>query len=264
MKIIAIGDSHGRAFWKLVANTEQYDKFVFIGDYWDSFDIPYIEQLHNFREICQFKRANPDKVVLLIGNHDFHYMPVAKQFGDRYSGYQHGKGLEIQHELEQNRDILQICYLQDNYLFTHAGVTTTWIKFADVEARIKEGLRLDETINDVFNYTPNKFLFNGVDPYGDDVDQSPIWVRPQSLNEDAYGEYVQVVGHTGMRRLPVEPVKFKNNGYGYFIDVLGSNPPTCLEINTEADNPYRIINILGHKEPVKYPSMDFDNNNNNN
>jgi len=33
MKIIAIGDVHGRDCWKQVVATEQFDKLVFIGDF---------------------------------------------------------------------------------------------------------------------------------------------------------------------------------------------------------------------------------------
>ena len=86
-KLIAIGDIHGRDIWKQIVETEQPDTVVFVGDYFDSFNIPGIDQIHNFKNIIQWKLDNPQcKVVLLIGNHDFHYMPEA--YNDRYSGFQ--------------------------------------------------------------------------------------------------------------------------------------------------------------------------------
>ena len=39
MKTIAIGDIHGLSIWKDIINKENPDKVIFIGDYFDSFDI---------------------------------------------------------------------------------------------------------------------------------------------------------------------------------------------------------------------------------
>jgi predicted phosphodiesterase len=232
MKIIAIGDIHGRSKeWKQIAGSHTFDKLIFIGDYWDSFNIPYIEQLHNFREICQFKEEHPDKVVLLIGNHEFHYLPVAGIYEEQYSGYQKKKAMEIGYELQRNLHLFQMAYQQklryDTCLFTHAGVTKTWFKstlglMGGETLDFGEAFPVDQHINDVFKHKPQLFLFQGNDPYGDDITQSPIWVRPQSLNEDAL-DYVHVVGHTSQRRIGVEPTKFLNGGSGFFIDTLGSS-----------------------------------------
>ncbi len=45
-----IGDLHGRDCWKWIVETEKADRYVFIGDYFDSFDIPGLLQMHNFKE----------------------------------------------------------------------------------------------------------------------------------------------------------------------------------------------------------------------
>jgi hypothetical protein len=50
---------------------------------------------------------------------------------------------------------------------------------------------------------------------GDDVTQSPIWVRLPSLFEDAVTGYVYVVGHT-----PLEELTITDNVIG--IDTLGT------------------------------------------
>lgn len=255
MGIIAIGDIHGRASWKIPAFTEKWDKFIFVGDYWDSFNIPYIEQLHNFREICKFKRDNSDKVILLIGNHDFHYMPVAGIYGDQYSGYQHGKAMEIGYEIQQNMDILQMAYKHGEYLFTHAGVTNTWLNWTKnfVDLENMENKPVDEYINKLFKYKPHLFLFNGIDGYGDDVTQSPIWVRPRSLNEDAL-DYIHVVGHTAQKRIGIEPTKFAYGGSGFFIDTM----ETAGQYLIIDDNTTHIGRVFGQDDRVKYPSTDFD------
>ena len=77
-KVIYIGDIHGRDVWKeIVKKHSDADVFVFIGDYFDSFDIGGLEQLHNVKDIVEFKKSqelDPNKkVYLLIGNHDIHY-----------------------------------------------------------------------------------------------------------------------------------------------------------------------------------------------
>ncbi len=68
MKLVAIGDIHGRDIWKQIVETEQPNTVVFVGDYFDSFDIPGKVQIDNFKNIIQWKHDNPQcKVVLLIG-----------------------------------------------------------------------------------------------------------------------------------------------------------------------------------------------------
>jgi hypothetical protein len=43
--------------------------------------------------------------------------------------------------------------------------------------------------------------FSGLDPYGDDITQSPIWIRPKSLEMQPLPEYNQIVGHTEMQEI---------------------------------------------------------------
>ncbi len=211
MKVIALGDTHGRSFWKLIVHTQAFDKVVFIGDYFDSFNIPAEEQIRNFREIVAYKEAHPDKVVLLIGNHDYHYLPVARSIDETYAGFQDRYAFQIGHLIQEHRDLLQVCYLWEDYLFSHAGVTQTWLD----EVGYK-GEEIADFINELFRYKPQKFLFNGYDPYGDDVTQSPLWVRPRSLRKDAFHPETirQVVGHTAMRTLDLKEDPF------FFIDTL--------------------------------------------
>ena len=76
MKLIALGDIHGRNIWKqILAKEDNFDKIVFIGDYFDSKDgISVLQEIENFKEILELKKKFKDKVVLLFGNHDFHYL----------------------------------------------------------------------------------------------------------------------------------------------------------------------------------------------
>lgn len=214
MKIIAIGDTHGRDFWKWIARTQTFDKLVVLGDYFDSFEIGATEQMDNFRELMAYKKANPDKVILLIGNHDFHYLPVAMEAMEVYTGFQQKHAFQISRLLEEHKNLLQMCYKWENYLFTHAGVTHTWLNDAGYHEET-----IDVFINELFQYQPRWFFFNGNDPYGDDVTQPPVWVRPASLMKNAYRYETirQVVGHTTMRKLKVVKDRF------FFIDTSGTS-----------------------------------------
>ena len=121
MKTITIGDLHGRDTWKSI-NPDDYDKIIFIGDYLDSFDILPVIILHNLKEIIEFKKQYPDKVVLLLGNHDVSY--IFNHSGT--SGFQKGMLWDYQHLFKSNIDLFKIAYEYKNVLWTHAGVSQGW------------------------------------------------------------------------------------------------------------------------------------------
>lgn len=195
MKIVAIGDIHGSDNWKNIIEKESYDKLVFIGDYFDSFEYGIEQQIRNFNEIIKLKEKFSDKVVLLIGNHDFHYMPFTNE---RYSGFQSKNMFLIRNVLmgALKDELLQMCFMYDNLAFTHAGITKTWCNIHDVDLS-----DIEKSINDLFFYKPKSFEFNGINPYGDDKTQSPIWVRENSLIKDKPIGIKQVVGHTEKKEI---------------------------------------------------------------
>jgi hypothetical protein len=85
-------------------------------------------------------------------------------------------------------------------------------------------------INDYFKSKPNIFEFNGWNPYGDNVYQTPIWIRPASLlaaNKDTSlkKRVIQIVGHTGVSDIfqSVKASKKSMGGKYYMIDALASN-----------------------------------------
>ncbi len=218
MRIIVVGDIHGRDIWQKIVAKEEYDLFIFIGDYFDSKeDIDSRKQIDNFLDIINFKQASPDKVILLTGNHDFHYIQGINQC---YSGFQECVKTDISELINQaikDRYLQMAHMIDDKFLFSHAGVTKTW-----AENNLGGSYKIDELINEMFYYKPNKFKFmvgkNG-DVYGNDVTQSPIWVRPYSLNKDKFSNrHIQIVGHTMQSNIIIE------RGKGVIlIDTLGTS-----------------------------------------
>ena len=215
MKTIFLGDTHGRSLWKDIIAKETPDRVVFIGDYFDSFDIGSAEQQFNFKEIIAFKESAQYEVIMLIGNHDYHYYPG----GETYSGYQHGAAPAIRQLLEENKHHLQMCYQLDNILCSHAGIGHNWL----VEQEKYELGSIADFVNDIWNYKPIRFMFYGFDPYGDNKTQTPIWIRPASLlsgNRDTFlkTDYIQIAGHTQVHKIDIKGKA--TGGRYYFIDAI--------------------------------------------
>ena len=202
MKIVALGDTHGRVLWKEIIEKEKdADKIVFIGDYFDThYDISVNQQIDNFKEILEFKKNNMDQVVLIIGNHDFHYLNEAQE---KYSGFQAFRYIDINEVLQPavKSGLVQMCFVHDKYVFTHAGVTKTWCLVNKIRTN-----HLEEDINNKFHDDASAFRFTMGYNYsqtGNDVTQSPIWVRIPSLFNDHLDDTKYVVGHTTQETLVI-------------------------------------------------------------
>jgi predicted phosphodiesterase len=232
MKTVVIGDIHGRSIWKSIVQKENPDKVIFVGDYFDSFDIPGVDQIHNFKEIIEYKETSftnegtdlqhKTKVILLIGNHDYHYFPDVGYNGT--SGYQIGIAPNIIQVLQENRHHLQMAYQMGEFVFTHAGISS---QFMDDVFGI-DGWKVDtlaEDLNELFKYKPKALEFSGKNPYGDDPEQGPLWIRPKSLmkiNRDTLRKkIIQVVGHTAVHKIDKESKT--TGGRYYFIDTLDTS-----------------------------------------
>jgi hypothetical protein len=235
MKTIVLGDTHGRNIWKEIVFQEKADRVIFIGDYFDSFDIGPAEQMFNFREIIDFKEKGECEVILLIGNHDFHYFPG----GETYSGYKAGVAPAIRQMLQENNHHLQMCYQLDNVLFTHAGIGSDWLVYQNhYESFTDQGTvtNIADFVNAIWKYQPNRFMFYGIDPYGNSKTQTPIWIRPQALmagNRDTFlkTDYIQVVGHTQVRKIDIEGKA--TGGRYYFIDTFDTSGQFLIYENEE-------------------------------
>ncbi len=231
MKTVLIGDIHGHDTWKHIVNQEQdADKFIFVGDYFDSFTVPGLVQCQNFQDIIEFKTTTDKSVILLIGNHDYHYFPEIGENG--CSGYQARMAPTIQHIIDTNREHLQMAYQFDDILVTHAGVSSEWLDDVVVDWDVDS---LDATINDLFKFQPKKVEYRSfkyydyennqaqlAGGYGNETFQGPIWIRPRALMKANYDtlrtQIRQVVGHTGQTQIDIEGKA--TGGRYYFIDTM--------------------------------------------
>lgn len=131
--LICVGDVHGRSFWKnaIEKHFDNTSKTVFLGDYLDPYPwegITRKEAIRNFQEIIDFKKENKDKVILLLGNHDFPYIDK-KAFFTR-SRYDSSNAYHIEEMFRENRSLFQLAYEdtigEKKCLFTHAGLIPQW------------------------------------------------------------------------------------------------------------------------------------------
>lgn len=221
MKIVAIGDIHGSQDWKKIIEKEKdADVFIFLADYLDSRTFSREEELKNLQEIIDLKIEPEKEIIRLIGNHDFHYFPEI--LDSSTSGYSSAFKLIVSPILGQNRKLFKICHKIDNFLFSHAGISNDFM-----EEHFKNEWNLEnlvDKVNELFLYQPNKLGFNGFNPYGDDVYQTPIWIRPRSLmasnkKTPIHDHFIQVVGHTQVTKIDIEGKA--TGGKYYFIDCLG-------------------------------------------
>ena len=201
--IIIIPDVHGRDFWRwTMAQHQEEESVIFLGDYLDPYEDEWIywsDAYQGLLDIIALKRENPEKVVLLLGNHDLHYLfPLLR--GSRYNEFQAEK---IRKTFVDNMDCFQMateCEIGgQRYLFTHAGVNKVWAeKYTDLFGPVEK----------VTAETFNRLLFTDafVEALGDisklrwgsDRAGSMVWADVEEFEwrEARLPGVVQVFGHT--------------------------------------------------------------------
>ena len=231
MKLVAIGDIHGRNIWKqIVAKEQDADEFVFVGDYFDSFTVKGPDQINNFLDIIEFKKQSKVPVTLLIGNHDHHYYPGVDDSGT--SGYQTLLAPSIKYVVNENKQYLQAAYQSGEFVFTHAGLSSEWL---DDSIKGWNADNVVNKVNELFQYQPGKIAYRsykqvgdqvyGAQGYGNEAFQGPIWIRPTALmnanKKTLRKKIIQVVGHTPQDNIDIEGKS--TGGRYYFIDTLEYN-----------------------------------------
>lgn len=205
MKVLVIGDIHGRYIWKEIVTKEggvhAVDKIVFIGDYFDSPVVSPRKIASNFEIIVNFATRNSRKVCLLVGNHDFHYL-----YPDfpKSSGYdaKNATIAKILLEKAKRSRVLMAATNFDGVLYTHAGVSNSWMYIASRLLKKEEQEQgIPYCVNAVLDKHPELFAFWKFDDsgHGEHPCQSPMWIRPKSLMGEMPAGWKQVVGHTVMK-----------------------------------------------------------------
>lgn len=131
-KLLVIPDVHGRTFWKEVVEKykDEADRIIFLGDYLDRYeneDISRKQEKDNFKEILDFKLENEDKVVMLLGNHDEHYIDRSFPMSTRHSS---SNAYSYREMFSSHKSFFKLAHEETvndkKFLFTHAGVMNSW------------------------------------------------------------------------------------------------------------------------------------------
>lgn len=188
MKILVLGDIHGRSCWEPIIEKENPDLTVFLGDYVSTHGlITEKHQIDNLERILQYKEENPDTVILLRGNHDceslFYWAECYPATGPIVKAY-------MAKNEERFLNNTQWIYLYKNICFSHAGVSSIWMD--------NNNIKFLEEINTL--EPSEKFAFTGKmsDFTGVSSTQPPTWIRPHTLVDCGYKGIIHVVGHTNV------------------------------------------------------------------
>lgn len=127
-KILIVPDVHGRSFWhKAEELIDEVDHIVFLGDYLDPYGhegINFDTAMDEFHKILEFAESNKDKVIMLMGNHDAHYINTSFMDCSRLNYLQR----QNIHELFMKHiDKFNLVWEFDKWLFSHAGVYVEWM-----------------------------------------------------------------------------------------------------------------------------------------
>lgn len=197
MHTIILGDIHGSTFWKTAVAENPYCNYVFLGDYLDSKeDDDFYAELANLQEIIDFRKANPDRVILLLGNHDLLHLDYEID-------------ADVSRIFRENATLFQYAYQIENTVFTHAGINHKWF----VE---DFGGNLARNIAAQLN-NPDSDQINAMRQIGDTNTIGGVFMAGfMELCEPLQG-YTQIVGHN---RVPDIKDITINGGRIIFCDCL--------------------------------------------
>jgi len=194
MKIITIGDLHGSQVWKQI-HPKSWDRIVFAGDYVDSFDYSDEEILDNFRQVIRLKKKHPEKVILLLGNHDlqYYYNGVSRH---GCTGFRRRMLLVLFDIFHTEKENFQAAYQIGNNLWTHAGVIHRWFDQYIKNQILPGDENLASTLNRLF-FTYYLPLFHVSELRGGlQEDGGIFWAHSTETGADPLTGYLQIVGHT--------------------------------------------------------------------
>lgn len=234
MKILVLGDIHCRTIWKDIIEKENPDKVIFLGDYVSTHeDISSTQQINNLEDILTYKENNPDKVVLLRGNHDLQHLGY-------YWAECSGLDREVLNYMSEENfkkrflSFTQWIYIDEDLktIFSHAGVSQIWMD----DSRIKSVYEINNLEpSELFGFIPD----SPFDYYGNSVTQPPTWIRPQSLCRCNISGWNQVVGHTPVTSDVVNIKKAtKENRNIWLCDALGLSKYLLIENGTSIPSSY--------------------------
>lgn len=197
MKKLVIPDLHWKDVWKQVVKNWDW-KVIFLWDYVDDYPPTTDEQIiSNITDIISFKKENPNRVHLLLGNHDIQYIyPFNKCSWYRESYYE-----QISNLFYDNLDLFQFTHREGNYVFSHAWISEWWLEHNWL------------TLEQVLSVIPNEWY---IDWWFFDVWALRWWMKTywwpfwadkiETQNSESMPKWIQqVAGHTKVNDIIIFP-----------------------------------------------------------
>ena len=209
-RILIIPDVHGRTFWRDAVVAAGEMPVVFLGDYLDPYPDEWISRQEAWDElqaIVALKKAQPERVTLLLGNHDLAYVNSAIK-GSRFDQRNARRNRAFFFE---NLALFDLTFSVEvpgrRYLLSHAGILPGWVSAN--EKLFGAGDDIGDRLNDLLHDDSRRFPFmmalsdvsfcrGGINLYG-----SPVWADVSEHFSDRFewdGVY-QIFGHS---RIPKE------------------------------------------------------------
>lgn len=261
-RLLILPDIHGRRF-QCEALKEAVDKgtdIICLGDYLD----PYSgDELHEdgvfapLKDLVEIKKAYPEHVHLLIGNHDSSYIFKRDMCECRYD-YRNAPAYRS--FFRENSKLFELAFLTEiagkRFLFSHAGITRRWLTSneeffeKDIETPEKVLARLDNGYLNFAEDPTNDSIWIPLSDIGRarggwSISGSMIWadIREHMVeNSSPWEDVVQIFGHT---QLELHPVRIADRAYcldcrqPFYIDDDG-----VLRSYYWDDKPIEAINLL--------------------
>ncbi len=236
MRTIVLGDIHGRTVWKDILDKEKPDRVVFLGDYVSSHEgIRDRQQINNLLEILEQKEENPERFILLRGNHDMQHLGYywAECSGVVYEVKKLMSNTEFRERfLADTQWIYELEAEKQKIVCSHAGISQKWMDDCKIS-----------TVGEINGMKPSeRFAFTPDTPWdynGDSVTQPCTWIRPPALKASAIAGYTQIVGHTPLKLdMPIALKTDKSGDTFWLCDTL--HVPSYLVIEDDKIKPYKL------------------------
>lgn len=191
IRTITIADLHGRDYF-IYEDFDNYDLIIFLGDYVDSYDLNNYIILQTLERVLELKEKYGDKVILLWGNHDIHYL-----FNGKYecSGFREEMLPDLYKIFNDNKHHFKLAHQVKNYLWTHAGVHRGFYN-QYIAPKVQEGETLADTLNRLFDEEYEPIFHCGVWRSGKKPVGGPLWLDKNEMGTKPVMGYHQIVGHT--------------------------------------------------------------------
>lgn len=214
---LIIPDVHERDFWrepvkKVLENTNAH--IVFLGDYTDGYpnewEHNFDYQQHtvdNFKQIIDLKKQCPERITLLLGNHDCGYA-LGDDICSCRMDYRNKQ--KIEKLFSENQELFRLAEQCDiagkHIVFSHAGILKGWADLIWRGEVSSQNFNVVDRLNNAWLTDDYRVLdalgdYDAYRGYGGYKYGSPIWSDIQSWTgvkeEDTFG--FNIVGHTKVK-----------------------------------------------------------------